>query len=396
MPGASSRGSGTHARLPNTAVAGRTGGGLRVTGGRTGGPRLPGGRTGAAGTVLSGNRVTLSSTSGAAATVNAGGASRLPGNRVTPSGSNTSIQVAGKAGAHRLGSGPMGGGLGLTGPLSPFITPQLINVAQGYNQQLYNDLKAGNPLSQGEINELVTIAQSYPGKPIGNQAAQAAAAATAYNNAVSQGNKPGAGVAGIVAGTIQGTLGALAGLSGGIPRPGGGGLGSYAGGADALPGICGGMPTMCCPVDGDDPDGAALVLSLDPGSVDAASDDGQDQEETPWQTSRYIRVANATKEKITLYLQVRTQNEEDDWLWYPAAPGADEALSFELAPGQAAQLSDGDWPINGNRVRLWAESKTQQYLAFRDKDLWLVPEIDCEGYHDYQSPDVQTFEVAIR
>src|SRR5262249_36600818 len=123
---------------------------------------------------------------------------------------------------------------------------------------------------------------------------------------------------------------------------------------------------------------------------------GAEAEETPWQTTRYIRVANATKEKLTVYLQVKTQDESEEWVWYPAQPGADDVLAFELEPGQAADLSDGDWAVNGSRVRLWAASASREYLAFRDKDLWLVPETNDEGYHGYESADVQTFEVAIR
>ncbi len=380
---------GSHPRLPNVAAGGRVG----VSG--TGGPRLPAsrGRTGGTGAVLAGSRVTLGATG--AATVKAGGG-RVTGSRVTLSGQKTSVQVAGKGGSQgRPGPGGVGSGLSLTG--GPGTLPQapssLLAVAQGYNQQLYNDLKAGNPLSQQEIIMLGTINQSLAktNPTVAAQAGQAAAVASAYNSAVAQGNGANAGAWANAAAGVQGTIGTLAGLGG--PFRLGGGIGRFRGGAGALPGIMGGMPTIFSPVDADDPDGAALVMSVDPGSVDAPAD-GQD--DLPWQTSRYIRVANATDEKITLYLQVKTQNEDEDWVWFPAKPGADEALAFDLSPGQAAELTDGDWPINGSRIRVWAESKTRQYVAFRDKDLWLVPETNDEGYHGYEAADVQTFEVAIR
>ncbi len=71
-------------------------------------------------------------------------------------------------------------------------------------------------------------------------------------------------------------------------------------------------------------------------------------------------------------------------------------LAFELEPGQSADLTDGDWEVNGSRARLWAVSASREYANFRDSDLWLVPETNDEGYHGYEAAEIQTFEVAIR
>jgi hypothetical protein len=115
-----------------------------------------------------------------------------------------------------------------------------------------------------------------------------------------------------------------------------------------------------------------------------------------WQTTRFLRVTNATAEKMTVYVQVKAQDEEDQWVWFPTAPGGEQALVYDLEPGQALTLDNGEWQVNGSRVRVWAESPSQEYTEFRDKDLWLVPETDDEGYHGYEAEDVETFELAIR
>jgi hypothetical protein len=124
-------------------------------------------------------------------------------------------------------------------------------------------------------------------------------------------------------------------------------------------------------------------------------DKGDDGEQT-LQTTRYLRVTNGTTEKLTVYVRVMTENDSHAWVWYPSAPGSDKVLSYVLDAGQALTLTDGDWQVNGSRVRLWAQSASAEYAAYRDKDLWLVPEVAEDGDHGYFSPEVQTFEAAIR
>lgn len=137
------------------------------------------------------------------------------------------------------------------------------------------------------------------------------------------------------------------------------------------------------------------------GGDDGADDGGSDEDaaadpETPWQTSRYLRVTNGTAEKLTVYVQVKSQDENDEWAWYPSEPGNDDMLVYELEPGQVLELTDGDWQVNGSRARIWAESKARQYTAYRDQDLWLVPETNDEGVHGYFADDMQTADVVIR
>jgi hypothetical protein len=197
----------------------------------------------------------------------------------------------------------------------------------------------------------------------------------------------------------QALLNALAKASkGGRPRPNGLDwkgrhcLDRLTGGPGCMPALCGGCPVLCCPVDDSDPDGPCMLMAVDPGSEEG----GGQEPETSWQMTRRLRVANATNEKLTVYLQVKTQNDQDEWVWFPSQPGRDRVLAYELEPGQAADLMDGKWEVNGSRARLWAVGANQEYVAFRDKDLWLVPEMNDEGYHGYDAADIQTFEIAIR
>ena len=112
-----------------------------------------------------------------------------------------------------------------------------------------------------------------------------------------------------------------------------------------------------------DPDGPCMFLCVAPAADDQPADDA---DEVPWQTTRKLRVTNATTEKLTVYVQVKTQNQDDQWVWYPARPGKDEVLAYQLKPGQTVDLTDGDWEVNGSRARIWAVSASKEYPAFRD------------------------------
>ncbi len=178
---------------------------------------------------------------------------------------------------------------------------------------------------------------------------------------------------------LRGVARALRGANGGRLLDGGAGF----------PGLPDDTPAVAYPLDPQDPDGAGLVAAVDPAEENA--------EEAGWQTTRYLRVTNATGERLTLYVQLKTQDENEEWVWFPTAPGGDQALVYELEPGQVMDLESGDWRVNGSRVRVWAESASREYVAFRDKDLWLVPEKEPEeGTHGYEAADIETFELAIR
>lgn len=272
-------------------------------------------------------------------------------------------------------------GLGLTDPQDTVIN-FLQNSQVAIDQQIVSDLKNNNPLTQLELNHLHEIAVGKAGTPVGDAAQQ-----LIDDNAKLQQDQT-------VVNALQSLLGGSV-LAHGLGQASGG----LANVADDMPGLCDGYPVLCVPVDEGVPGGSGLAMAVDPATVaDTSADDGQAEgsEESAWQTTRSLRVANATKEKVTVYVRVRAQNDDEEWVWYPGQPGGDKVLAYDLKPGQTLDLTDQGWKVNGSRVRLWAKSASRQYAAFRDKDLWLVPETEADGTHGYSSPEVQTFEVAIR
>jgi hypothetical protein len=155
-----------------------------------------------------------------------------------------------------------------------------------------------------------------------------------------------------------------------------------------------GVPSVNVPSDPDDPSGPGVNLSITPGEGDptlSANDDdepagGEEDEvreadptgeglETEQQT-RALRLANATRAPVSVYLQYDASTDRDEENWYPANPNGTEAnaLRYEVPPGQTVAVQDSDWPINARRVRIWARGAGRQWNQFKDKDLPLVPE----------------------
>lgn len=111
------------------------------------------------------------------------------------------------------------------------------------------------------------------------------------------------------------------------------------------------------------------------------------------QVVRALSVKNNTGGKLTVYLQYRTQAAKGDWQWFPANPGqAKDALSFTVDAGQEASFQDKNATINASRVRIWAVSeKNEEWNEYKNKDLWLVPEIDADKQHSYIAPAIELF-----
>jgi hypothetical protein len=165
-----------------------------------------------------------------------------------------------------------------------------------------------------------------------------------------------------------------------------------------------------------------MLGSLDPGSVDpgqdAVSEDEQGQEdqgeeanEAPgknidsapldsvWQRTRFLRVSNATQQKLRIFIRYETYTDSDERQWFPPADTDPGTLAIDLDPGEVCDVTDGDWRLNARRVRIWAEGEDDtkaKWLRFKDKGLWLVPEVDADGNHAYAFPRIQTFTVAFR
>jgi len=55
-------------------------------------------------------------------------------------------------------------------------------------------------------------------------------------------------------------------------------------------------------------------------------------------------------------------------------------------------LTDARWRINACRVRIWAQSETGvRWNRYRDRDLWLVAELDESGEHSYLAAEMDTY-----
>jgi hypothetical protein len=113
------------------------------------------------------------------------------------------------------------------------------------------------------------------------------------------------------------------------------------------------------------------------------------------QTTRILRVANATDKKVSFRIRYEAPGPDGAPVWLPAKP-ADVITVKDVLPGHAMDLSRGDWPVNATRVRVWAEAVSGKvWDRFREEDLVLVPEVDAEGKHTYEAPapDVLVFTV---
>src|SRR5205807_1923818 len=130
---------------------------------------------------------------------------------------------------------------------------------------------------------------------------------------------------------------------------------------------------------------------LDPEVREAVSQGLKDDLENKKQTGkpqvvRALKVKNATKLPLMIYVQYRAQNEPDQWAWYPAGPeDSRKALAVRVNPGETIALQDRGRSVHASRVRVWAKSVTsdRKWLEYKDHDLWLVPEMDQDEHRYY-------------
>ncbi|MEI8376154.1 MAG: hypothetical protein WCJ35_25320, partial [Planctomycetota bacterium] len=116
------------------------------------------------------------------------------------------------------------------------------------------------------------------------------------------------------------------------------------------------------------------------------------------QYTRYLRLGNGTNEKVTFSVLYYTCDDQGKWSWTPGELGTNaQPMTFELAPGEAADIQDGDWRINAAKARVWAKSASgKEWNQFKDEDLELVTETDDAGQHSYMSSELQTANYTVR
>jgi hypothetical protein len=117
-----------------------------------------------------------------------------------------------------------------------------------------------------------------------------------------------------------------------------------------------------------------------------------------WQDRRLLRLGNATEERVTVNVQYRSKNDQLKWAWYPVDPKeSTKSLTVTLEPGQMLDLEDDGWRVNANKARIWAKSASgTAWDTFKDKDLYLVPEQDKDGYLGYYAPEMQVFTFTVK
>jgi hypothetical protein len=200
---------------------------------------------------------------------------------------------------------------------------------------------------------------------------------------------------------------------GGFQPDGGQNSGFILGGGDSVP-PC--VPCVFFPTDppstpfgpDDVPDGRGSVCTLlpceYPGLVDVGGDQNSDavqlaatglaQAAEVLQQTRYLRVANDTDKPVTIFVQYQALNDQGAWVW---SGQDDEALQFQVAPGDVIDLDDNGWRINAVSAHIWVKSDNgDEWNTFHNDMLWLVPETDENGNHVYQDQGIQIFDYAVR
>jgi hypothetical protein len=114
------------------------------------------------------------------------------------------------------------------------------------------------------------------------------------------------------------------------------------------------------------------------------------------QTQRLLRLVNATDRSVRVHVQYRTMLDNGSYAWLPAHPAdSREAVTFLIAAGKTLDLAREGTPIAASRVRLWVQSTGGTWADYRDKDLWLVPEVDEGGEHYYRAAEMETYTLTL-
>jgi len=106
----------------------------------------------------------------------------------------------------------------------------------------------------------------------------------------------------------------------------------------------------------------------------------------PFQYERFMTIKNATQERARFYVLLSDKNGK----WLMSDGTAESAMVVELNPGQSYTLALGDRPLAAAKTRIWASTRTRNFLDYQDNDLWLV-EMDASNQRRYQAPALETF-----
>jgi hypothetical protein len=276
--------------------------------------------------------------------------------------------------------------------------------AQGNLDKALADVQAAaNQVAQDTSDLATAIATKNPfaiaaaNNKLNQDTAKLAAAQKAADDAKKALDQAKANLESLIGQAIAAAL-ASGGGSGGSSGPsgdgGGGGDSSGGGGGD----LSGGG--------GSDGSGggsdAGPAGSGDAGTgASAAGDSGQagDVQDTApvlLQDERFIQVQNDTGKPVSLWIQVRTRTNDGTWAWLPVDPRKEsKGFAYDLEAGEKTYLAYQDGKLKGSRIRFWVKSEAGEWNAYRDRDLWLVPEVDAAGNHVYQADQIETFPLRL-
>jgi hypothetical protein len=115
--------------------------------------------------------------------------------------------------------------------------------------------------------------------------------------------------------------------------------------------------------------------------------------EVAWQNERILQIKNDTGQKLTVWVQYRTQAGGMEFSWLPANPEeSDQAVAYELNPGEETCLETDGGLLSASRVRIWAESEDgQTWDQHKGEDLWLVTEDHGDQGRFYYGEEMETF-----
>jgi hypothetical protein len=128
----------------------------------------------------------------------------------------------------------------------------------------------------------------------------------------------------------------------------------------------------------------------------AVEEDGEQEADADPQDERYLQVINDTGKQVEFTIQYYTKNQSGRWAWFPVSPKRESrGTSFDIAPGDTTFLEHKGRKLSASRIRFWVRSADGEYAEYRNKDLWLVPEMDSAGNHVYFADAMQTFPLRL-
>jgi hypothetical protein len=143
--------------------------------------------------------------------------------------------------------------------------------------------------------------------------------------------------------------------------------------------------------------GSTAASSIaDVQTEETAEEEGDEEADVDPQDERYLQVINDTGKQVEFTIQYYTKNQSGRWAWFPVSPKRESrGVAFDIAPGDTTFLEHKGRKLSASRIRFWIRSTDGEYTEYRDKDLWLVPEVDSVGNHVYFADAMQTFPLRL-